>query len=252
MSERIFTLFGEELVPEQPKAAPKAKARKNPEEKKTDVPEATEIAPADAHVTTDTQQQAPIDEVVAPAAEHPGAIAAIDVSTAPVQEEVIPAIENEAAQQEELLQPVAEVAKEPQSPAQEILAEEQETPATEKKKAKKEPVEIEEPADGKQYYSIGEVADMFKVKTSHIRFWTTEFNLKVRTTRKGDRLYNMDQIKELRAIHHLVKERGFTLAGAKAKLKEEKKKTIEVESVDLKKSLLHLRAKLVAIKNQLK
>lgn len=248
MSERIFTLFGEEFVPEQPKAA-KTKAKKNPEEKKADVPEAMEIAAEDAHVTTEAQEQVHIEEVAAPVAEQAAAAETIEV--APVLEEVVPAIENEAAQQQEATQPVAEVAAEPESLQQEAQTQEPAAPADEGKKAKKEKVVIEEPADGKQYYSIGEVADMFKVKTSHIRFWTTEFNLKVRTTRKGDRLYNMDQIRELRAIHHLVKERGFTLAGARAKLKEEKKK-IEVESVDLKKSLLHLRAKLVAIKNQLK
>lgn len=251
MSERIFTLFGEEFVPEQPKAAPKTKAKKNPEEKKTDIPEALEIAPADAHVTTETQEQPPIDEVTGPVAEQPATAETIEVAPAPVLEEMIPAIENETAQQEEAPHPVAGVAAETVSLQPEDQTQEPASPADEGKKEKKEKLIIEEPADGKQYYSIGEVADMFKVKTSHIRFWTTEFNLKVRTTRKGDRLYNMDQIKELRAIHHLVKERGFTLAGARAKLKEEKK-NIEVESVDLKKSLLHLRAKLVAIKNQLK
>ena len=102
----------------------------------------------------------------------------------------------------------------------------------------------------KQYYSIGEVATLFNVKTSHIRFWTNEFKLKVRTNRKGDRLYTPAQIKELRAIHHLVKERGFTLAGAKAKMKTQNKK--DVETIDLKQSLVKLRSKLLTIKNQLK
>ena len=101
----------------------------------------------------------------------------------------------------------------------------------------------------KQYYSIGEVAELFKVKTSHIRFWTNEFKLKVRTTRKGDRLYTADQVRELRAIHHLVKERGFTLNGAKAKLKSQNK--MDVETIDLKQSLLQLRNKLLTIRNQL-
>ncbi|HXS36430.1 MAG TPA: MerR family transcriptional regulator [Flavipsychrobacter sp.] len=101
----------------------------------------------------------------------------------------------------------------------------------------------------KQYYSIGEVASLFKVKTSHIRFWTNEFNLKVRTTRKGDRLYTPDQIREIRAIYNLVKEQGFTISGAKARLKDRKKMT--VESVDLKQSLLQLRNKLLTIRNQL-
>ena len=126
------------------------------------------------------------------------------------------------------------------------------------KKAKQEAVESTEvegtniPADWhgeKQYYTIGEVADLFKVKTSHIRFWTNEFNLKVRTTRKGDRLYTTAQIKELRAIYHLVKERGFTLTGAKAKLKEQNKRV--VETIDLKDALVQLRGRLVAIRKQL-
>jgi len=101
----------------------------------------------------------------------------------------------------------------------------------------------------KQYYSIGEVANLFKVKTSHIRFWTNEFNLKVRTTRKGDRLYTPEQIKEIRAIYNLVKEQGFTISGAKARLKDRKK--MAVEAVDLKQSLLQLRNKLLTIRNQL-
>jgi DNA-binding transcriptional MerR regulator len=101
----------------------------------------------------------------------------------------------------------------------------------------------------KQYYSIGEVATLFKVNTSNIRFWTKEFALKVRTTRKGDRLYSPDQIREIQTIYHLVKERGFTLAGAKVKMKTEKKGV--VESISLKQSLFKLRNQLVSIRNQL-
>lgn len=101
----------------------------------------------------------------------------------------------------------------------------------------------------KQYYSIGEVAELFKIATSHIRFWTTEFNLKVRTTRKGDRLYTPEQIHELRTIYHLVKEKGFTLNGAKAKLKQDKKAV--TETVSLKQSLLNLRNLLTDIKNRI-
>ena len=101
----------------------------------------------------------------------------------------------------------------------------------------------------KQYYSIGEVAGLFKVNTSHIRFWTKEFLTKVRTTKKGDRLYTPAQINELAGIYQLVKEKGFTLAGAKAKLKEEKKGS--VEAINLKQSLAKLRAQLSAIRDQL-
>lgn len=101
----------------------------------------------------------------------------------------------------------------------------------------------------KQYYSIGEVASLFHVATSHIRFWTNEFALKVRTTRKGDRLYSPEQINELRVIYHLVKENGYTIAGAKARLKDTKK--APAQAIDLKQSLLQLRNKLVEIKNQI-
>ena len=101
----------------------------------------------------------------------------------------------------------------------------------------------------KQYYSIGEVATLFKVNTSNIRFWTKEFEMKVRTTRKGDRLYTPEQVREINTIYHLVKERGFTISGAKAKLKENRKAV--TQSIDLKKSLIQLREKLLHIRKQL-
>jgi DNA-binding transcriptional MerR regulator len=101
----------------------------------------------------------------------------------------------------------------------------------------------------KQYYAIGEVAALFGVRTSHIRFWTNEFAIKVRTTRKGDRLYTPAHISELRAIYHLVKERGFTIPGAKAKLKEAGK--VPAGTLDLKESLLQLRNQLLQIRNKL-
>ncbi len=101
----------------------------------------------------------------------------------------------------------------------------------------------------KQYYSIGEVADLFSVNTSHIRYWTREFSLKVRTTRKGDRMYTPDQIHQLRKIYELVRVRGYTLAGAKDRLKSDK--MLQGETLDLKQSLLSLRAKLMIIRNQL-
>jgi DNA-binding transcriptional MerR regulator len=101
----------------------------------------------------------------------------------------------------------------------------------------------------KQYYTIGEVAELFGVRTSHVRYWTTEFALKVRTTRKGDRLYTPAIIEELRTIYHLVKERGFTIPGAKARLKDNQKPSIE--TLDLRQALLQLRNQLLIIRNQL-
>ena len=135
-----------------------------------------------------------------------------------------------------------------EKPAADIAA--KTVPETEPKPEETKDFELPDDWDGeKKYYSIGEVADLFKVKTSHIRFWTNEFKIKVRTTRKGDRLYTSDMIRELKAIYHLVKERGFTLTGAKAKLKSQNK--MDVETIDLKQSLLLLRNKLVIIRNQL-
>lgn len=137
-----------------------------------------------------------------------------------------------------------------------VLAAEPEAKPVKEKKSRKElpgPVVDDKFADwegDKQYYSIGEVAKIFDVRTSNIRYWTNEFAMKVRTTRKGDRLYTPEQIKEIRTIFHLVKERGFTIAGAKGKLKESKK--VSVQSVDLKDSLLQLRNKLVQLKNSIK
>jgi len=101
----------------------------------------------------------------------------------------------------------------------------------------------------KQYYSIGEVARLFKVKTSNIRFWTNEFAMKVRTTRKGDRLYTPSQVREMRTIYHLVKEKKYTISGAKERLKTQKK--ISENTLDLRDSLLQLRNKLLTIRNQL-
>lgn len=108
---------------------------------------------------------------------------------------------------------------------------------------------LPEEKEGRQYYAIGEVAAMLQVKTSNIRFWTKEFNLKVRTTRKGDRMYTPDQLKELRTIYYLVKEKKYTINGAKEKLKNQR--NVTMQSVDLKNSLMQLRNKLLLMRNQL-
>ncbi|UII19304.1 MerR family transcriptional regulator [Fulvivirga ligni] len=68
----------------------------------------------------------------------------------------------------------------------------------------------------KKYYAIGEVAQMFNVATSLIRFWESEFDIiKPKKNRKGNRQFTKDDIENVRLIYHLVKERGFTLQGAK-------------------------------------
>ena len=79
----------------------------------------------------------------------------------------------------------------------------------------------------KRYYGIGEVAEAFGVNTSLIRFWEKEFDaLKPKKNAKGNRKFTPEDIKNLKLIYHLVKERGFTLEGAKTHLKEEKQKTL--------------------------
>ena len=73
----------------------------------------------------------------------------------------------------------------------------------------------------KLYFSISEVAKKFDVAPSLIRFWETEFDsLKPRKTAKGNRLYSKKDIENFSLIYHLVKETGYTLDGAKKKLKE--------------------------------
>jgi len=73
---------------------------------------------------------------------------------------------------------------------------------------------------GKLYWSIGEVAEQLNVNTSLIRYWEKEFgSLRPKRTGKGDRLYTQKDIEHLRTIQHLVKEKGFTLQGAKDQLK---------------------------------
>ena len=75
----------------------------------------------------------------------------------------------------------------------------------------------------KLFYSIGEVAKKYKVNVSLIRFWEKEFDiLKPKKNKKGNRMFTKKDMQNLDVIFHLVKERGFTLEGAKKKLKENK------------------------------
>ncbi|QYA24315.1 MerR family transcriptional regulator [Gramella sp. MT6] len=102
----------------------------------------------------------------------------------------------------------------------------------------------------KRYYSIGEVAEAFKVNTSLIRFWEKEFDaIKPKKNAKGNRKFTPEDIKNLELIYHLVKERGFTLEGAKIHLKEEKHKTLS--NFDIIRKLESVKAELINLKNQL-
>ena len=78
----------------------------------------------------------------------------------------------------------------------------------------------------KLYYSIGEVARMFQVNTSLIRYWEKEFDIiKPKKNKKGNRLFTQGDIDNFHIIYHLVKEKGMTLKGAKKKMKENKEDT---------------------------
>lgn len=77
----------------------------------------------------------------------------------------------------------------------------------------------------KLYFTISEVSDMFGVSKSLIRYWETEFTfLKPHKNSKGDRRFTRQNIEQLQLIYHLVKEKGFTLEGAKNEIRENKKK----------------------------
>lgn len=102
----------------------------------------------------------------------------------------------------------------------------------------------------KLYYSIGEVAKAFDVNQSLIRFWDKEFDiLKPKKNAKGNRMFTPEDIKNLKLIFHLVKERGFTLEGAKTHLKENQKKTLDKFEIITK--LETVKAELLALKNSL-
>lgn len=102
----------------------------------------------------------------------------------------------------------------------------------------------------KRYYSIGEVAEKFGIKPSVIRFWETSFDfLKPHKNAKGDRRFTKANLEQIRIIHHLVKERGFTLEGARkeiaARKKEVKQRLVIIDQ------LKQTKARLLAIKEGL-
>ncbi|WP_044403016.1 MerR family transcriptional regulator [Lacinutrix sp. Hel_I_90] len=102
----------------------------------------------------------------------------------------------------------------------------------------------------KRYYAIGEVAKAFDVNTSLIRFWEKEFDvLKPKKNAKGNRKFTPEDINNLKFIYHLVKERGFTLEGAKTHLKEEKKKSLT--NFEIISKLEGVKAELIKLKDQL-
>lgn len=102
----------------------------------------------------------------------------------------------------------------------------------------------------KRYYKIGEVAKAFGVNTSHIRFWEKEFDIiKPKKNAKGNRLFTKEDVDNFKLIYNLVKERGFTLEGAKQKLK--KNPETVVKNHEIISRLEAVKSELINIKNQL-
>ncbi len=99
----------------------------------------------------------------------------------------------------------------------------------------------------KLYYSIGEVAGMFNVNTSLIRYWEKEFDIiHPNKNKKGNRLFTPEDVDNFHIIYHLVKERGMTLKGAKKKMKENKEDTLQ--NFEVVKSLKSIKELLLEVK----
>ncbi|MGN6531167.1 MAG: MerR family transcriptional regulator [Ginsengibacter sp.] len=101
----------------------------------------------------------------------------------------------------------------------------------------------------KQYYPIGDVAVMFKEKTSLIRYWENEFSiLKPKKNKKGDRFFRPEDIKNLKMIYHLLRERKYTIEGAKEFIKNNKAAGEKHEMIE---SLEKIKSFLIELKNNL-
>jgi DNA-binding transcriptional MerR regulator len=101
----------------------------------------------------------------------------------------------------------------------------------------------------KLYFSIGEVAEMFDVNTSLIRFWEKEFpQLHPKKNTRGNRVYSKKDIELFKKIHHLVKEKGYTLEGAKNALRGVADKEVTETITD---RLLRVRSELMSIAGSL-
>ncbi len=109
---------------------------------------------------------------------------------------------------------------------------------------------LEEEEPKRLYYSIGEVAEMLQLATSVIRFWEKEIQvLKPKKNSRGSRQFTEEDIGHLRLIKHLLKEKGYTIAGANEYLKKEHK--IGLEKVKLMEELKEMKAFLQQMKDQL-
>lgn len=104
----------------------------------------------------------------------------------------------------------------------------------------------------KLYFTIGEVAEELGVNTSNIRFWEREFGtISPKRTNRGDRLYTRKEIDQLREIQHLVKEKGFTLHGAKEQLRHRDEAPAVTDASAIRERLVGIRLALVRLRDEL-
>ena len=104
---------------------------------------------------------------------------------------------------------------------------------------------------GKLYYHIGEVADMFKVNASLIRFYEKEFDIiKPHRNNKGNRLFTKNDVDNFHTIFHLIKEKGYTLEGAKLQLRGKRSLT-NAPDEEVLNSLLRMKRFLIELREQL-
>ena len=102
----------------------------------------------------------------------------------------------------------------------------------------------------KLYYSIGEVAKMFDVNESLLRYWEKEFPIISPKKAGGNvRQYRKEDIENIRLVYHLVKEKGMTLPGARQRLKDNKEAT--VRNYEIMNRLKAIKEELLAIKGEL-
>lgn len=105
----------------------------------------------------------------------------------------------------------------------------------------------------KLYYSMGEVAELFDVRPSLLRYWESQFGvLRPKRNKKGNRLFTPQDVERLKLIYHLVKERGMTLDGARRALRQTRAEGGMSRDAELMERLQHIRAMLVEVREVLK
>jgi DNA-binding transcriptional MerR regulator len=189
--------------------------------------------------------------------------ASVPQTTAIAQPEVLTANETKDAALSSSTEQVSEQPKMPEEVSGSLAETESQQPEAVKKTRTRIPLDISKlnpssskinvPEDeelfSKQYYPIGEVATMFNVNISLIRFWEKEFDiLQPRKNGKGDRLFRPEDIKNLKMIFFLLKEKKYTIEGAKTFLKKGKKATQGLETVE---TLKNIKKMLIVLKSGL-